>query len=105
MRWTRFWALGAAAGYGLGRLMILLVNRLRLEYEGLYPVLTLSFVLLTYGAAAILGGNGFLAVYVAGLVMALEQSIIMGVALAYLFIRMLAESEEEERRAERYGAA
>jgi potassium/hydrogen antiporter len=62
-------ALGAAVGYGLGRLMILLVNRLRLEYEGLYPVLTLSFVLLTYGATAVLGGNGFLAVYVAGLVM------------------------------------
>jgi cell volume regulation protein A len=62
-------ALGAAAGYGLGRLMIVLVNRLRLEYEGLYPVLTLSFVLLTYSATAVLGGNGFLAVYVAGLVM------------------------------------
>ena len=43
--------------------------------------------------------------HVAGLVMALEQSIIMGIALAYLFVRMLAESEEEERRAERYGAA
>jgi cytochrome c oxidase assembly factor CtaG len=42
--------------------------------------------------------------HVAGLVMALEQSIIMGIALAYLFVRMLAESEEEERRAERYGA-
>jgi hypothetical protein len=27
----------------------------------------------------------------------------MGIALAYLFVRMLAESEEEERRAERYG--
>ena len=43
--------------------------------------------------------------HVAGLVMALEQSIVMGIALAYLFIRMLAESEEEDRRAERYGAA
>jgi cytochrome c oxidase assembly factor CtaG len=43
--------------------------------------------------------------HVAGLVMALEQSIVMGIALAYLFARMLAESEEEERRAERYGAA
>ena len=39
---------------------------------------------------------------VAGLVMALEQSIIMGIAVAYLFVRMLAESEEEDRRAERY---
>jgi len=43
--------------------------------------------------------------HVAGLVMALEQSIVMGIALAYLFFRMLAESEAEEQRAERYGAA
>jgi cytochrome c oxidase assembly factor CtaG len=41
--------------------------------------------------------------HVAGLIMALEQSIVMGIALAYLFMRMLAESEEEDRRAERYG--
>jgi cytochrome c oxidase assembly factor CtaG len=42
---------------------------------------------------------------VAGLFMALEQSIVMGIALAWLFARMLAESEAEEQRAERYGAA
>jgi cytochrome c oxidase assembly factor CtaG len=40
--------------------------------------------------------------HVAGLVMALEQSVVMGVALGYLFIRMLTESEAEEQRAERY---
>lgn len=40
---------------------------------------------------------------VAGLVMALEQSIIMGIALTWLFFRMLGESEREEQRAERYG--
>jgi putative membrane protein len=40
--------------------------------------------------------------HVAGLVMALEQSIVMGIALAWLFARMLAESEAEEQRAERY---
>jgi cytochrome c oxidase assembly factor CtaG len=39
---------------------------------------------------------------VAGLIMALEQSIVMGVALTWLFARMLAESEREEQRAERY---
>jgi cell volume regulation protein A len=39
-------ALGAALGYGMGKGMTLLVNSLRLEYEGLYPVLTLSLVLL-----------------------------------------------------------
>ena len=36
--------------------------------------------------------------------MALEQSLVMGVALAYLFVRMLAESEAEDQRAERYAA-
>jgi putative membrane protein len=40
---------------------------------------------------------------VAGLIMALEQSVIMGIALAWLFARMLSESEREEQRAERYG--
>jgi cell volume regulation protein A len=60
--------LGAGLGYGLGRAIIFLVNRVRLEYEGLYPVLTLSLVLLTYGATTWIGGNGFLAVYLAGLV-------------------------------------
>ena len=39
---------------------------------------------------------------VAGLIMAVEQSIVMGIALAWLFVRMLSESEKEEERAERY---
>lgn len=40
--------------------------------------------------------------HVAGLIMGLEQSLVMGVGLAYLFFRMLTESEQEERRRERY---
>lgn len=62
-------ALGAALGYSMGRLMVWLVNRLKLEYDGLYPVLTISLVLLAYGATAWLGGNGFLAVYLTGLIL------------------------------------
>jgi putative membrane protein len=42
---------------------------------------------------------------VGGLIMALEQSIIMGVALVILFVRALSESEREEQRRERYGEA
>jgi putative membrane protein len=38
----------------------------------------------------------------AGLLMALEQSIVMGIALVYLFVQMLAESEREAQRAERF---
>jgi cytochrome c oxidase assembly factor CtaG len=40
----------------------------------------------------------------AGALMALEQSIVMGVALVWLFVRALSESEAEEQRAERYAA-
>lgn len=61
--------LGAVLGYGMGRGIVAVINRLRLEYEGLYPVLTLSMALLTYGATQFFGGNGFLAVYMAGLVL------------------------------------
>jgi cytochrome c oxidase assembly factor CtaG len=40
----------------------------------------------------------------AGAIMAIEQSIVMGIALAYLFIRALQESEAAELRKERYAA-
>jgi putative membrane protein len=41
----------------------------------------------------------------AGLVMALEQSIVMGIALVWVFVQMLRESEREAQRAERYEVA
>lgn len=59
---------GAAVGLGAGKLAAILLNRVRLDYEGLYPVLSLSMVILVFGLAALLGGNGFLAVYLAGIV-------------------------------------
>jgi putative membrane protein len=39
----------------------------------------------------------------AGAVMAIEQSIVMGIAVAWLFVRMLEESQRSDERAERYG--
>jgi cell volume regulation protein A len=62
-------AFGAVMGYLMGYGMIRLINRLKLEYEGLYPVLSMTLVLLTYGMTASLKGNGFLAVYIAALIM------------------------------------
>ncbi|MGO9821247.1 MAG: cytochrome c oxidase assembly protein [Solirubrobacteraceae bacterium] len=41
----------------------------------------------------------------AGLTMALEQSIVMGIALVYVFVRMLTESEREAQREERFEVA
>lgn len=59
---------GAALGYALGQGMRWVINHIRLGYEGLYPVLMLGLVLFIYAFTAILGGNGFLAVYLAGIV-------------------------------------
>lgn len=61
--------LGAVAGYAMGRLMALLINRAKLQLEGLYPALAVGLVLLTYGGTALIGGSGFLAVYLAGIVL------------------------------------
>lgn len=60
---------GAALGYGLGRGMVFFVNKLKLEYDGLYPALMIGLVMLVYALTHFLQGNGFLAVYIAGLVM------------------------------------
>lgn len=61
--------IGGAMGLLLGKVVIYLVNRVRLEYEGLYPVLTMAMVLLIFGTTETVGGNGFLAVYLAGVVL------------------------------------
>lgn len=61
--------IGAVLGYGMGKVMLFLLNHLRLGYEGLYPVLTLSLVFVTFGLTNVIGGSGFLAVYLAGIVL------------------------------------
>ncbi len=55
---------GMLGGYAGGWL----ANRIELNAPGLYPVLISAFCLLTFGMAAQLGGSGFLAVYLAGIV-------------------------------------
>lgn len=59
-------SLGVAGGLLAGRLLVFTINKLRLESDGLYPVLSIAFVLLTYGAITTIHGSGFLALYVAG---------------------------------------
>jgi putative membrane protein len=39
---------------------------------------------------------------IAGLIMAVEQSLVMGVAIVWLFVRALAESERRQEREDRY---
>lgn len=60
--------LGALSGFGLGKLLAALLNRVRFAYEGFYPVFALAFAAFVYSATALAGGSGFLAVYIAGIV-------------------------------------
>jgi potassium/hydrogen antiporter len=59
-------AIGGAIGWAAGHLVARLINRIDLGAAGLYPMMTLSTALATFGAAAVLGGSGFLAVFIAG---------------------------------------
>ncbi len=60
--------LGGALGYAAGRFAVWLVNRINLPNASLYPVLLLSVVFITFTLTDMLHGNGYLAVYIAGLV-------------------------------------
>jgi cell volume regulation protein A len=61
--------LGAAFGLLLGWGARRAISRIELPTQGLYPVATVATAALSYGIAEILGGSGFLAVYVAALVL------------------------------------
>ncbi|MDR0895643.1 MAG: potassium/proton antiporter [Prevotellaceae bacterium] len=58
---------GAAAGYALGKLAILMLNRLNIDNQALYPILLLAFIFFTFSITDLLRGNGYLAVYIAGI--------------------------------------
>ena len=61
-------SVGVIAGYLLGRLAVLLINHLNLNNESLYPILLMTMAFFTFAATSLCKGNGYLAVYVAGLV-------------------------------------
>ncbi|WP_331456540.1 potassium/proton antiporter [Crocosphaera watsonii] len=62
-------AIGIIGGYGFGRLMTWIINNIKVNAQGLYPVISLGQVLLTYSVITLLQGNGFLGVYIAGVVL------------------------------------
>src|SRR5919198_1600443 len=62
-------AVGAVCGYVLGRLAVWVLGRLRLPSAGLYPVASFAVVALAFCSAETLGGSGFLAVYITGLML------------------------------------
>ena len=61
--------IGAVVGLAVGWLAVRALRNTRLASPGLYPVATLATAALAFGGAATLHGSGFLAVYLAGLVL------------------------------------
>jgi cell volume regulation protein A len=59
---------GAAVGAGGGWLLLQLMHKVSLPNEALYPVQTVAFAVLLYGGATALHGSGFLAVFLAGII-------------------------------------
>lgn len=56
--------LGGLAGFLSGKLSKLVINKIKLDYEGLYPVLVIALMFITFSATDFIGGNGFLAIYI-----------------------------------------
>jgi potassium/hydrogen antiporter len=67
---VRSLVLGGLCGYLVGRLAGDVLSRLRLPFPGLYPAASLAVAALAYGTATAAQGSGFLAVYLAALVLA-----------------------------------
>lgn len=60
--------IGGIVGYAFGRFAVWLVNRINLSNSSLYPILLLSIVFATFTITDLLKGNGYLAVYIVGVI-------------------------------------
>ena len=60
---------GLIFGYLLGRACVWIINKIDLQNKSLYPIMMLSFIFFIFSFTNLLKGNGYLAVYVAGIVM------------------------------------
>lgn len=60
--------MGALMGYLIGRATVWSINRIHLENTSLYSVLLLAFIFFSFSFTDLVHGNGYLAVYISGLV-------------------------------------
>ena len=60
--------IGAIGGYLLGKVAVWIVNKININNNSLYPILILAFAFFTFSVVTLAKGNGYLAVYIAGLI-------------------------------------
>jgi cell volume regulation protein A len=61
--------LGVALGIAFGKGGTFLLRKLRVPTVGLYPALTLAIAFLSFGVPTVVGGSGFLSVYITGMLL------------------------------------
>lgn len=61
-------AVGAMIGYLFGRTAVWIINKININNASLYSVLLLACVFFTFSFTSLINGNGYLAVYIAGLI-------------------------------------
>ena len=64
---------GGAVGVGMGFATAWLLNKVQLNNTPLYAIMLLSIVFFAYSLAGMLSGNGYLAVYIAGMIIGIKK--------------------------------
>lgn len=59
---------GGVLGYAFGKFAVWLINKIQLSNSSLYPILLLSIIFITFTLTDLVKGNGYLAVYIAGMI-------------------------------------
>lgn len=59
---------GAIGGYLFGKITVFIINKINIDNASLYPILLLAAAFFTFSATTLCKGNGYLAVYIAGLI-------------------------------------
>ena len=67
--------LGGIAGFAFGKLSKYIINKINLNFEGLYPVLVIALMFITFSATDFVGGNGFLAIYICAVYLGNQELI------------------------------
>jgi cell volume regulation protein A len=68
-------SIGLIAGYLLGLLTVYVINRININNHSLYPILLFAFVFFIFSFTNTINGNGYLAVYIAGVVVGNKKII------------------------------
>ena len=68
-------ALGAFIGYGVGKISVKLLEKVKLTNSSLYAILILSLAFLSDGLASAFNGNGLLALYIAAIIIGNSPSM------------------------------